>query len=80
MSAWYLVDIDPVGFCNEKVRMAAIVSANDGIVTLSLHEDVDPSQFVVTADLYTDMIEERLEDCTSNPLIFFNFLLDSDVT
>lgn len=62
MSAWFLVDIDPVGFSNEKVRMAAIVSANDGIVTLSLHEDVDPSQFVVTVDLYTDMIEGKIYD------------------
>lgn len=67
MDAWFLVDIDPVGFSNEKVRMASIISADDGVVTLSLHESVDPNQFIASVDLYTDMIEGKI----------YNLLLES---
>lgn len=69
IDAWFLVDIDPVGFSNENVKMASIISANDGVVTLSLHEGIDPNQFITTVDLYTDMIEGKI----------YSFLLESAV-
>ncbi len=69
MDAWFLVDIDPVGFSNEKIRMASIVSLKHGVVTLSIHEDGNIEQFLPTVDLYTNLIEEKI----------YNLLLESAV-
>ncbi len=60
INAWFLVDIDPVGFSNNKIRMAAIVSSKYGVVTLSIHEGGVIDQFLPTVDLYTNMIEEKI--------------------
>lgn len=67
MDAWFLVDIDPVGFSNEKVRMASVISPKFGVLTLSIHEENSIEQFLSTVDLYTNMIEEKI----------YNLLLES---
>jgi hypothetical protein len=67
LDAWFLVDIDPVGFSNEKVRMASVISSKYGVLTLSIHEENSIEQFLPTVDLYTNMIEEKI----------YNLLLES---
>ena len=67
VDAWFLVDIDPVGFSNEKVRMASVISPKFGVITLSIHEENSIEQFLPTVDLYTNMIEEKI----------YNLLLES---
>lgn len=69
MDAWFLVDIDPVGFSNEKVRMASVISRKFGVLTLSIHEENSIEQFISIVDLYTNMIEEKI----------YNLLLESAV-
>ena len=67
IDSWFLVNIDPVGFSNEKVRMASVISEQYGVLTLSIHGENNIEQFIPTADLYTNMIEEKI----------YNLLLES---
>lgn len=67
INAWVLIDIDPVGFSNEKIKMASIICEDKGLLTLSLHEDGSVGDFLPTAQLYTGMIEEKI----------YNLLLES---
>lgn len=69
IKAWFLVDIDPVGFSSEKVRMAAIILGERGVLTLSLHDKGEVEQFLPNADLYTNLIEDKI----------YNLLLESAV-
>ena len=67
MDAWFLVDIDPVGFSNEKIRMASVISSKYGVLTLSIHEKTSIEQFLPAVDSYTNIIENKI----------YNLLLES---
>lgn len=60
IDAWFLIDIDPVGLSNSNVRMAAVISAKHGVLTLSIHDDVATEQVLSSMNVYTDIVENKI--------------------
>ena len=69
MKAWLLLDIDPVGLKNERVKMAVLICPNKGILSFSIHDVIDEKSFSSTIDIYTNMVGERI----------YNLLLESSL-
>ena len=60
INCWFLVDIDPVGLCNEKVRMGIIIHPEKGVVSFSAHSDITSEVMSLSADMYISMVEDKV--------------------
>lgn len=60
INCWFLVDIDPVGLCNEKVRMGIIIHPEKGVISFSMHSDISSEVMSISANMYIGMVEDKI--------------------
>lgn len=67
---WFVIDIDPIGLSNEKVRMGMCITEK-ALVTFSLQEDISVELFAASAQFYTKMVHDKIYNvlCESAMLI-----------
>lgn len=66
-NCWFLVDIDPIGMCNEKISMGLIIYPEKGIISFSIHDGISSEIMASTADMYINLVEDKI----------YNLLLES---
>lgn len=59
-NCWFLMDIDPIAVCNEKVSMGLLIYPNKGIITFSMHDNTPSEVFKYAIDTYIQMVEDKV--------------------
>ena len=59
-NCWFLVDIDPIGMCNEKISMGLIIYPEKGIISFSIHDGISSETMAPTAEMYINLVEDKI--------------------